>query len=339
MGESARVEIATAEDIAGLSELRLRTGWHASSELLSALVRWENARVWLVHSGSLDSNASDSAAIIASTSAIAAGSVGVIGNVAVHPDYRRRGLARATTGVALSFLRGRRIRSVLLDATSDGQPLYTDLGFRPVARSWYLRVPLRGFDGWRLGQIAGQTEVRLYQSTDLALVRTLDRAAFGGDREVVLALMLESPNNWLAIARGPGSPEDDPSGYLIYGGLRDGQPSIHLGPLVARSDAAAAALLASVLREDAPWRAAISSELHPAVEIRASLPGVSNDILAFYQSAGLPLTRDDVLMQLDLEMSAPENVHEAPRTQLADELLPYPGDPAMVYSWLAPMSF
>jgi hypothetical protein len=102
---------------------------------------------------------------------------------------------------------------------------------------------------------------------------------------------------------------------------------------VAKSAAAAAALLAAALRPDAPWRAVLGHPADPEVEIRASLPGVSKEVLAFYRSAGLPLIRDDVLMQLDQE----------PRNALgvgdSSGLGAYPGHPEDVYAWLAPMCF
>jgi ribosomal protein S18 acetylase RimI-like enzyme len=342
-----QVEIATAKDIAALGELRLRTGWYASTELLGALLAWENASILLVRARALDPGSAHPDEIIASTSAIAADHVGVIGNVVVDSEFRRRGLARTTTSTALDWLRGRLVPNVLLDATRDGRPLYTQLGFLPVGRSWYARTPLRALDRYRLVELAGATSAETHPPEHLPLVRDLDRRAFGGDRTGLLALMLQLPHNWLVIARE--SPGSDPSGYLIYGGLRDSlplhlHPSIHLGPLVARNQAAAAALLAAVLREDAPWRSALNRSIHSEVEVRASMPGVADENLGFYRSAGLELHEDDVLMQLDLGARAPTDVpggSEAlsKRRELSSPLPPYPGDPRQIYAWLAPMCF
>ncbi len=344
MGETAGVEIATATDVVALTELRLRTGWYASAELLSALVEWERARILLVRASAVDPHSTNPAQVIASTSAIAAGGVGIVGNVAVDAEFRRRGLARTTTSAALEWLRRSGVRSALLDATKDGQPLYTHLGFTPLRRSWHLQVQLRRLERYQLAELAGATRSEVRHARDLALVRALDLAAYGSDRSELLALMLRSPNNWLVIARDSGAPWDEPSGYLVYGGLRDtlpshSHPSIHLGPLVAKNQAAAAALLASVLREDAPWRRAVAPDVHEAVEIRAAVPGVADQILAFYRSVGLPLAEDDLIMQLDFGAQTPLGRYEPDQLKPMPELLPYPGDPALVYSWLAPMSF
>ncbi|MGO8948715.1 MAG: GNAT family N-acetyltransferase [Ktedonobacterales bacterium] len=297
-----------------------------------------------MRAGGLDPRKSDPTEVIASTSATAAGGVGIIGNVAVHPEFRRRGLARSTTSAALEWLHQAGVQSVLLDATKDGQPLYTRLGFRPLAKSWYLRVPLRRLDRHRFAQSAGATWAKVHHARDLSLVRSLDVAAFGGDRGELLASMLGSPHNWLVIAGEPDSLEDEPSGYLVYGGLRDTQPShahpsIHIGPLVARNQSAAAALLAAVLCEDAPWRRALDPDVHPEVEIRASVPGISSEILAFYRSIGLPLHEDDLMMQLDLRAGFPTEGYESVQQAPVSKLPPYPGDPRVVYSWLAPMCF
>jgi ribosomal protein S18 acetylase RimI-like enzyme len=346
VSETPRVEIATAKDIAALGELRLRTGWYASTELLGALVTWEHACVLLIRARAVDPGSSHPDEIIASTSAIAAGQVGVIGNVVVDAEFRRRGLARITTSTALEWLRGRQVSTVLLDATSDGRPLYTQLGFLPVGRSWYTRTRLDMLDRRRLVELAGATRAETHPQRDLILTSELDRRAFGGDRTELLALMLQLPHNWLVIARE--SPDGDPIGYLIYGGLRDTlplhtHPSMHLGPLIARDQATAAALLLAMSYEDAPWRLVLPPSVHSDVEVRASMPGVARENLEFYRSAGLELHEDDVLMQLNLQASGPASVSHfstVKSTQL--ERLPpspYPGDPGQVYAWLAPMSF
>ena len=118
--------------------------------------------------------------------------------------------------------------------------------------------------------------------------------------------------------------------------------SLHLGPLIARNQAAASALLAAVLGEDAPWRSALNRSVDSDVEVRASVPGVADENLAFYRSVGLELDEDDVLMQLDLGARAPTDVRGpevSKRRELSSPLPPYPGEPRYVYAWLAPMCF
>src|SRR5262249_8452375 len=59
------------------------------------------------------------------------GPVAWIGMMLVEPDKRGRGLGRAVMVRALEFLESKNVRSVRLDATPMGEPLYRSLGFVP----------------------------------------------------------------------------------------------------------------------------------------------------------------------------------------------------------------
>jgi hypothetical protein len=61
----------------------------------------------------------------------------LIANVAVHPDFRRQGIARALTDAALAWTQKRRVRSVWLQVRDDNLPairLYETSGFTERAR-------------------------------------------------------------------------------------------------------------------------------------------------------------------------------------------------------------
>lgn len=66
---------------------------------------------------------------------------GNILNVYTDPDSRRRGLARRLMEVALEWCRAHGIRAVILHASSEGRPLYENLGFRPTNE---MRLMLEG---------------------------------------------------------------------------------------------------------------------------------------------------------------------------------------------------
>lgn len=70
---------------------------------------------------------------------------GEVLNLAVSPDYRRRGVARALLRSGLTFLRRRRVEEVFLEVRESNlsaQALYRSLGFRPVGqRAAYYRNP------------------------------------------------------------------------------------------------------------------------------------------------------------------------------------------------------
>jgi ribosomal-protein-alanine N-acetyltransferase len=70
---------------------------------------------------------------------------GEVLNLAVAPDYRRRGVARALLRAGLGFLRKRRVEEVFLEVRESNQSaksLYISAGFRPVGqRTAYYRNP------------------------------------------------------------------------------------------------------------------------------------------------------------------------------------------------------
>src|SRR5262249_54204927 len=60
--------------------------------------------------------------------------LGWVGMVLTHPDFRRRGLATQLLRHLLTIADKRAIRTVKLDATEMGEPLYSSLGFVPEQR-------------------------------------------------------------------------------------------------------------------------------------------------------------------------------------------------------------
>lgn len=72
----------------------------------------------------------------------------LIANVAVHPDYRRRGIARALTERALVHARAKRADAIWLHVREDNPgavKLYADLGFVERARrtAWHVETDAR----------------------------------------------------------------------------------------------------------------------------------------------------------------------------------------------------
>ena len=57
---------------------------------------------------------------------------GNILNVYTAPEHRRQGLARQLMQTALAWCRAHGIRAVILHASSEGVPLYKELGFQPT---------------------------------------------------------------------------------------------------------------------------------------------------------------------------------------------------------------
>ena len=95
-----------------------------------------------------------------------------IGMVLVDPEYRRRGIATALMRTALNYLNRRKVRTVKLDATAAGQPIYKAFGFQPESL-------LERWDGETSPAEDCMKYVKLGTWADIA---TTDRAAFGADR-------------------------------------------------------------------------------------------------------------------------------------------------------------
>jgi hypothetical protein len=141
--------------------------------------------------------------------------------VLTHPDYRKRGFARCLVEAALKLAEANSIRSVKLDATDHGLPLYESLGFKE--EQWIERWSGMGHDMQSLHSLAraGAPEF------------DLDREAFGADRSPLLEL--------LTVNAPPFRAED---GFAMW---RPGVHASFIGPCVARSPESAKVLIASCL--------------------------------------------------------------------------------------------
>ena len=321
------VDIASSADLEALAELRTAQGWQRADTLLRAVVAWDRGRIFLIREGSLNAAAEDKRSPVATTSAIAAGPVGVIGNVITRADYRRRGLGRAVMEEALVWLRESGVRSVWLDATEDGRPLYRKLGFVDTECSWFGYAPLATFDQQTLAMAAGTRRAALADDQALARLAELDTSAFGGDRTDFLALLLAQPGRWLYLAEDTTG---SPTGYALVRQLESPYAGIRVGPWIARDRATAASLLVAALAADAPWRHEMGAgPLDPQVFI--SLPGTNKDALSLFAAAGGTLVEDDLVMRLDFETHRRDMDGAAPPSGAEH--------PEWLYAWVAPMVF
>lgn len=326
------VDVASAADLEALAVLRTQQGWQRSETLMRAIQAWDGGRIFIVRESELNPEAKEPRAPVASTSAIAAGTVGVIGTVMTREDYRRRGLARLVMEAALDWMRGRGVRSVLLDATEDGRPLYFRLGFVGVEQSYFAYADIEELDYSVIRLRAASDTVTVAPVSALERVRQLDMQAFGGDRIGFLRLLLESPRTWLYVAENePGQP----SGYALVRRLDAPYRGLRLGPWVARTPGVAAALLRGILAVDAPWRSALDHAAPREARIFASPPGTNKDALALWDAVGGTVVEDDLIMQLDFERAG-ESFDTAPT---ASGLRAVAEHPDWLFGWTAPMVF
>lgn len=162
--------------------------------------------------------------IVASGAVLPMGDAGAwISMILVAPLFRGKGLGRAVFERCLREVQ-RQGRVALLDATPEGERLYTQYGFAPL---WRLT---------RWHRLAKEPTASLaqQQTGNLADLAALDAVALGLKRGDVLANLAGRESSRL---------HRNPEGFAI---VRAGRTAHQIGPLIATDDAAAARLLAEL---------------------------------------------------------------------------------------------
>jgi GNAT superfamily N-acetyltransferase len=163
------------------------------------------------------------------------GPVAWVAMMLVQAALRGRGIGRALMVRALEDLDARGVRSVRLDATPLGRPLYESLGF--VAEAEFTR-----FQGV-LPPAEGRPELATVRLDEVwEALSTLDRSATATDRGRLLRRIAEeSPDSLRVAADEPGG---SIAGYLMS---RPGSKARQIGPCIALGPAGAR-LLADAAR-------------------------------------------------------------------------------------------
>jgi hypothetical protein len=156
---------------------------------------------------------------------------------------------------ALAFLDGRGVRSVRLDATPLGRPIYEKLGF--VAE-----YALARYGGVLPPKGGTVPEVEPVAAGGLGQVLRLDEDVTRTNRSGLLARMFdEAPDLFRTVRRG-----DHLIGFLT---ARAGAKATQLGPVEAKDEGAGRSLLADGLRRHAGQRVFIDVPLPNAAAVRA----------------------------------------------------------------------
>jgi RimJ/RimL family protein N-acetyltransferase len=144
-----------------------------------------------------------------------------LGMVLTHPAYRRRGFARRLVEHALGIaMEKKKIRTVKLDATEQGRPLYESLGFRVE----------QTIERWSGSSVISNGAAARHGTPDFEL----DREAFGANRRRLLGILSVD-----------SLPVVNENGFALW---RPGRCKSYVGPCVARSPEAAKSLIESCLR-------------------------------------------------------------------------------------------
>jgi len=174
--------------------------------------------------------------IVAAGGCLVYGSFSWVGLVGTHPAVRGRGHASRLSEHLVNWSYAKGCRTVALDASTLGRPIYERLGFRPVGSTVQLKpTPM---------QPARNPEVAVTQLTaaDTEQVLELDAGVFGGDRSRLLELLIAGTNGSGFVCRqhagrlagflcvqerliGPGAAANPDAAQALIQGAMAGDPT------------------------------------------------------------------------------------------------------------------
>lgn len=201
-----------------------------------------------------------------------------LGMMLVAKRYGGRGLGRTCMEYALGV--AGKGTDVWLFATDSGRPLYEKLGFKPVRKSvayrgrFRLNPQAKKHDPYAVTADAPGT-VRVATEADLPVILTLDRAAYGADRERMLSRLPSFADRIVVLETSEGI-----VGYAA--GWRT-EAYMMIGPLMAPDGVSARRLVTDVAAHSP---VAIRLDIDPE---RPELPGWAN-------ACGLLATERTVVM-------------------------------------------
>jgi GNAT superfamily N-acetyltransferase len=159
---------------------------------------------------------------VGTTTTCVFGDVAWVALVLVDESARGRGVGRALLGRALEFLDQSPVRSIRLDATPLGRPLYERLGFVEQFRLTRYEGVLPQAPG-----VAGAPEALPEEWDALA---ALDEAVTGTDRHRLLFHLFRGQPGAVRCVRREGGA----AGFLTF---RPGRQAFQLGPCIATPEA------------------------------------------------------------------------------------------------------
>ena len=166
--------------------------------------------------------------IVGSVTTCQFGSIGWVAMLLVEEAHRGAGIGRGLLIRALGHLEVRGARSIRLDATALGRPLYESLGFRVDFRL--------GRYGGILDHAGDDEKTCPGRPADLAQIAALDRVVTGTDRRALLDRFLRDDPLRSLVAGPVGGPI---RGFVLW---RRGSSADQVGPCIAEPDAGRALL-------------------------------------------------------------------------------------------------
>ncbi len=145
-----------------------------------------------------------------------------IGMVLVDPGYQRRGIGMGSIGHCIEYLRSLGVRTIKLDATDQGRPVYLKQGFMDECPTLRHVGELKASDVPR-----GSCTIERWSERYEAAVRLLDRQAFAADRSPLVSVLAEQQPDLALVAV-------DGREVVGYGLARPGRLYGYLGPIIAK---------------------------------------------------------------------------------------------------------
>jgi len=158
--------------------------------------------------------------------------LGWIGMMLVHPDFRRRGIARMLMEHCIEMLRAAGVRSIKLDATPEGREVYLKLGFKDDLR-------LTRYQCESASPQNTSSNIRAIRSEDFASLVLLDQSATGALRDKLIERLIAESSRALLYET-----DGRISGFGI---LRPGSIASYMGPIVAAEPSHAKQLASALM--------------------------------------------------------------------------------------------
>ncbi|HUU20207.1 MAG TPA: GNAT family N-acetyltransferase [Sedimentisphaerales bacterium] len=202
-------------------------------------------------------------ASIGTTATCVLGRVAWIAMVLVDVNARGRGVGTALLKHALNYLDERKVKTVRLDATPAGQPIYEKLGFMPEYK-------LVRFEGIALSDKKKPVVTKPTPEVFASIIK-FDNRMTGTDRAKMLSRLFEEfPENIRVMRHG-----DIVEGYIT---TRPGANAVQIGPCIAMKNAGRA-LLSDALNHCA------------GKQVFIDIPLDNADAVDIAQSSGLRIQR------------------------------------------------
>lgn len=229
---------ADPTDMAAIGDMREQVGWSTHEWALRLAIEPASARCYVVETGDKR--------LVAVGSGVAYAPLGLVGNMIVVEDQRRRGIGGVVLKAVIGFLEGASCTRLELFATDQGRPLYASHGFDPIEPGSLARLPrglpITSADGLLVTDA---------DATVLDRLAAYDTPRFGGARVPLLqAMVTDSTRPTLVATRGEE--------VVGYGWLR--VDAERIGPWLADAPEVAETILAEALRR-VPDRDALTANI------------------------------------------------------------------------------